>query len=222
MKSLIALTAFAVFTSAVAGYIFAKFDFPLKQPLFVLVLATLLAAALPGCVPYATPPATVAIGLAHDRADGARTGLTVDAGLAPLQIFAGQQQRRWDAAVLGSYRNLGRAAWGAAIAVGPVIPVWPSPLLDEPSRWRVVPQVVARVGTLGETLAIRATLERFTFVDGADGTSPPSGYAYGEAAIGGYVEVGYLWGDRSRDGVTATVGVSVRLPITAGIACCIK
>ncbi|MDQ2651824.1 MAG: carbohydrate ABC transporter permease [Chloroflexota bacterium] len=37
-----AVTAIAVFTSAVGGYIFAKFEFPLKQPLFVLVLATLM------------------------------------------------------------------------------------------------------------------------------------------------------------------------------------
>jgi multiple sugar transport system permease protein len=38
----IAVTVIAVFTSAVGGYIFAKFEFPLKQPLFVLVLATLM------------------------------------------------------------------------------------------------------------------------------------------------------------------------------------
>jgi multiple sugar transport system permease protein len=38
----IAVTTIAVFTSAVGGYIFAKFEFPLKQPLFVLVLATLM------------------------------------------------------------------------------------------------------------------------------------------------------------------------------------
>ena len=38
----IAVTALAVFTSAVGGYIFAKFEFPLKQPLFVMVLATLM------------------------------------------------------------------------------------------------------------------------------------------------------------------------------------
>lgn len=36
------VTAIAIFTSAVGGYIFAKFEFPLKQPLFVLVLATLM------------------------------------------------------------------------------------------------------------------------------------------------------------------------------------
>jgi multiple sugar transport system permease protein len=37
-----AVTAIAVFTSAVGGYIFAKFEFPLKQPLFVLILITLM------------------------------------------------------------------------------------------------------------------------------------------------------------------------------------
>ncbi len=37
-----AVTAIAVFSSAVGGYIFAKFEFPLKQPLFVLILATLM------------------------------------------------------------------------------------------------------------------------------------------------------------------------------------
>ena len=37
-----AVTALAVFTSAVGGYIFAKFEFPLKQPLFVLILITLM------------------------------------------------------------------------------------------------------------------------------------------------------------------------------------
>lgn len=38
----IAVTAFAVFSSAVGGYIFAKFEFPLKRPLFVMILATLM------------------------------------------------------------------------------------------------------------------------------------------------------------------------------------
>ena len=38
----IGVTTIAVSTSAVGGYIFAKFEFPLKQPLFVLVLATLM------------------------------------------------------------------------------------------------------------------------------------------------------------------------------------
>ena len=38
----IAVTAIAIFTSAVGGYIFAKFEFPLKQPLFVLILVTLM------------------------------------------------------------------------------------------------------------------------------------------------------------------------------------
>ncbi len=37
-----AVTAFAVFTSALGGYIFAKFEFPLKQPLFVMILITLM------------------------------------------------------------------------------------------------------------------------------------------------------------------------------------
>ena len=37
-----AVTAIAVFTSAVGGYIFAKFEFPLKQPLFILILITLM------------------------------------------------------------------------------------------------------------------------------------------------------------------------------------
>jgi multiple sugar transport system permease protein len=38
----ITVTAIAVFTSAVGGYIFAKFEFPLKQPLFILILITLM------------------------------------------------------------------------------------------------------------------------------------------------------------------------------------
>jgi multiple sugar transport system permease protein len=37
-----AVTAMAIFTSAVGGYIFAKFEFPLKQPLFILILITLM------------------------------------------------------------------------------------------------------------------------------------------------------------------------------------
>jgi len=38
----IAVTAMAVFTSSLGGYIFAKFEFPLKQPLFILILITLM------------------------------------------------------------------------------------------------------------------------------------------------------------------------------------
>ncbi len=37
-----AVTAIALFTSSVGGYIFAKFEFPLKQPLFILILITLM------------------------------------------------------------------------------------------------------------------------------------------------------------------------------------
>jgi multiple sugar transport system permease protein len=37
-----AVTAIAMFTSAVGGYIFAKFEFPFKQPLFILILVTLM------------------------------------------------------------------------------------------------------------------------------------------------------------------------------------
>jgi multiple sugar transport system permease protein len=37
-----AVTAIALFTSALGGYIFAKFEFPLKQPLFILILITLM------------------------------------------------------------------------------------------------------------------------------------------------------------------------------------
>ena len=37
-----AVTALAMATSALGGYIFAKFEFPLKKPLFALVLATLM------------------------------------------------------------------------------------------------------------------------------------------------------------------------------------
>ncbi len=37
-----AVTALCMFTSALGGYIFAKFEFPLKKPLFALVLATLM------------------------------------------------------------------------------------------------------------------------------------------------------------------------------------
>ncbi len=38
----IAVTALNLLTSSVGGYIFANFDFPLKQPLFILILVTLM------------------------------------------------------------------------------------------------------------------------------------------------------------------------------------
>jgi multiple sugar transport system permease protein len=38
----ISVTALCLLTSAVGGYIFAYFDFPLKRPLFILILATLM------------------------------------------------------------------------------------------------------------------------------------------------------------------------------------
>lgn len=38
----IAVTACNLFTSSVGGYIFAQFEFPLKRPLFVLILITLM------------------------------------------------------------------------------------------------------------------------------------------------------------------------------------
>lgn len=38
----VAVTALNLLTSSVGGYIFANFDFPLKQPLFILILITLM------------------------------------------------------------------------------------------------------------------------------------------------------------------------------------
>jgi hypothetical protein len=184
-------------------------------------LLGILAVASAGCVPYVLPPVTGAIGVTHDDAQGARSGFHVDAGLSPWQLIAGQLDRRWDVTAAGSYDHLAGSRWGGALAAGPVLHPWG---LDPDGGHvdRVLPELVGRWTTVGRAAAVRVILERAAFVDAWSQRAPhASAAAYGEDAIGVYLEAGYLWADQARDGFTVGVGLAFRLSATAGIACCL-
>jgi hypothetical protein len=180
-------------------------------------LLVLVGATAVGCVPYVTPPVTATLGLAHDASQGARTGFHADAGFSPWQVIGGQLDRSWDVTVSGSYDHLGGARWGGALAAGPVLHPWgldPARALSD----RVMPQLVGRWTTAGRSAGVRLILERAIFAD----TSGTAAAAWGEDAIGGYLEAGYLWTGDARDGWMIGLGVAGRLSATAGVACCLK
>ncbi|HEY4057191.1 MAG TPA: hypothetical protein VGM39_11315 [Kofleriaceae bacterium] len=176
--------------------------------LFLIALALVA-----GCMPYAIPPASVDLGATRSTEDGSRTGLHVDVGLSPMQVMPTQVDRRWDAVLLGSFDRMGtRDSWGGALAVGPTF--FPMPVTDPDSRLRLLPQVIGRLTTEASSVGARVVLEYATFTNGTG----KDGYAYGEAAIGGYLEGSY----RSDDELVMTIGLTVRVPILAGVACCFK
>lgn len=177
----------------------------------------LLAWFVTGCMPYVLPPVTADVGPSWSSERGSRTNLHVNAGYSPLH-FSRATARRFDATLGGSYdRESGDNIWGVSASAGPVFPL--------PSRGssvdRLLPQLVGRWTTAGPAVGGRVVLERATFADFAKSTSGNSvSSSYGEAAIGFYVEADLAFRDEREWALTA--GLTLRLPATAGIACCMK
>jgi hypothetical protein len=166
---------------------------------------------LAGCMPYALPPVNGNVGATRTTENGARTGLHAELGVAPMQLVDGQLRRRWDATLSGSYDRMGtHDAWGVAVVGGPI--VYPFGV-DRHTADRLLPQLVGRWTTETMSAGVRLTAERALFARG----SGDSSVAFGEGAIGFYVEADY-----QRDGeYFVHAGLAMRIPAIAGVACCI-
>ena len=171
-------------------------------------------------MPYVIPPMTAAVG-ATRATSYAKTGVHVDVGLAPLQLWEKHLYRRWDAQLAGSFEQIDHAVWGAALAGGPIFHPWGIGS-SSGNLTRVMPQLVARLDTEGQSLGVRVVLERAGFVNGDTSGKDNAGGGYGEGALGFYVETSYQSSDEVRDDWHITAGLSLRVPLLAGIACCLK
>lgn len=183
-------------------------------------MKSLILVFLAGCMPYVIPPVTANAGATFSTERASRTALHVDAGLSPIQLVRGQTHRRWDATVSGSLDRESSNVWGAAIAAGPILHPWGK--LDEERSARVLPQLVGRWTTDGRAVGVRVGVERAAFI--APDESMKHGTGWGELGFGLYAEASYVRPDDMEDDPrwAVTLGVSIRLPVMAGVACCIS
>lgn len=187
------------------------------QVLRVLLFLVFGSAGLTGCVPFAVPPTTSSLALTGSTSSGARPGVRVEAGLSPLQVMPSKLHRSWDATLSGSYEHDQRDAWGLAVAAGPILHPWTARSAQRSDR--LLPHLVGRWTTAGYGAAVRATIERAADVTGPFRGSDSTGALRGEMAVGLYVEAGYLREDM-RDAWSVALGLTLRLPASAGVACC--
>jgi len=173
-----------------------------------------------GCVPYAVPPVTANVGGKVTDVRGSRMGLHVEVGADPLQLIAGQFHRSWDASLSATYDRMGTTdAWGAAAAVGPVLFPWDvNP--DDYAANRLVPQLVGRWTTQERAAGLRVTLEHSVFTDTRGKNTHGDAGTFGEAGVGLYVESD-VRKDELGSGWAVLFGVTLRVPFTIGIACCL-
>jgi hypothetical protein len=181
--------------------------------------AIVIMVACSACVPVAVPPTTLAVGVSRSIAEVPRTGVHAEIGFAPLQLSKPDLHRPWDATLSGTLDHFeGSDVWGAAVAAGPIFHPW-RPDAEPDTTSRLMPQLVGRWTTDMHAAAIRVILERAIFIDGMNNDGSVRGY--GEAAYGGYIEAGRQWASSARDGWAITVGLTMRSPAAAGIACCL-
>jgi hypothetical protein len=201
-------------------------------PTKLLALALLLAPAAAGCVgvPFASPPAQLSVGtgarLEPESADApARVDVPLQfrVGVHPLAFTSELAARRADFGFGyqllnggdGRVHGLYFEASGVMLA-GPVGAGWGK------LSARLHGQLLTRdsFGSFGEGGALQLTAELADRADGPfdshDAEGGTVGYAFGEQAIGCYLEGGwYVLG--GRQAWTATTGLLVRLPASAGL-----
>jgi hypothetical protein len=179
------------------------------------VIALLVGAS--ACVPYAVPPTNVAVGASRSTGVDARTSVHADFGYAPFQLSKDELERLWDATVSVSLDHTpSRDAWGAALAAGPVFHPW-GPDVDMADR--LLPQLVGRWTADNHAAAVRIIVERSRFADGKTGDG--MGVMYGELAYGAFLEAGRQWSTTGREAWAITLGLTLRGPAAAGVACCL-
>jgi hypothetical protein len=169
-----------------------------------------------GCVPFAAPPITAAVGVNRGTAMHAVAGFHADVGLSPAQLSPSLQHRSWDLTLSGSYdrRDRNVDTWGLAFAGGAVLHPWGEDDTAADAS-RLLPQLVGRWTTLGHGLGIRVVIEHSQFTSGEFDRRNAQGVKHGELAIGCYVEAGRQLGEVAE--WSATIGLVLRMPALAGI-----
>ena len=189
-----------------------------------------------GCLPFATPPLSAALGPSTrvlERDDGTvriETGGHVEAGLAPMQLIPSTLHRTWEVTMLGALDTSSRdTTWGAGLSTGPIFHPWDD-FQERDASMRLLPEVQLRLladpsrHDTGWGAAVRTTFELATVTRGAtfsssSGNGGIGGVAYGEMALGGYLEASYQDVGALR-GWMVSAGVALRLPASAGMVCC--
>jgi len=174
-----------------------------------------------GCMPYVLPPATGAMGAQRTLEAGERARVHAELGVSPFQLSPRLLNRAFDATVSATFDRATHNAWGAAVAAGPVLHPWPAWSKRDVTT-RLAPQLVGRWNTDGRAAALRISVERAAFYAEGNQAVDASGAIYGEGAIGLYVEAGMQWPEMDERGWSLGVGVTLRMPAAAGIACCVK
>jgi hypothetical protein len=181
--------------------------------------AVVIMAVYGACVPYAVPPTTFAAGASRTIGADARFEGHAEVGVSPFQLSRRDLGRRWDATLSGTLDHAGADnAWGGALAAGPIWHPW-GPSRDADTTNRLMPQLVGRWTTSARAAAIRVIIESSMFADGP--TDDGMSRMRGEVAYGAYLEAGPRWGSAARDGWAITIGLTMRTPAAAGIACCL-
>ena len=208
---------------------------------WLAVLGIGLASAATSCLPFVTPPARLSVGPAthFDRVPGAaredsRSGFTeLRAATHPLDLVDGAENNWFDVGlgyqgelppadnqdtpiVHGPYLELG--AYPVSARLGPSLTLRGGTYGTVSSLWRTDLPSPGVGGSLGALVEISGGTAGTFAGSGSDG-SVVAGYARGRWAIG-------LWGSGSlhdfSDGAYRGVaaGLSVRLPLLAGVVCC--
>jgi len=183
------------------------------------VRVVLALAVAPACVPFAVPPVTGDVGVAHTFASDSRTGVHADVGFAPLQLSSDSLHRPWDATLSGSFdRAAAHDAWGLAVAGGPVLHPWGDDLSDDATN-RLLPQLVGRLTTDGTAVGARVAIEHSVFTTSANADNNALVSMHGETAFGLYLEADYVHPDTMpANEWSVSLGLTLRTPALAGIS----
>jgi hypothetical protein len=175
-------------------------------------------AVVPACVPFALPPVTGDVGVAHNS----RTGIHADVGFAPLQLSSSYLHRPWDATLSGSFDRITHDEWGLAVAGGPVLHPWGDDLSDDATN-RLLPQLVGRLTTDGTAVGARVAIEHSVFTTGANGDDKAWVSMHGETAFGLYFEADYVRPDAMPTNEwSISFGLTLRTPALVGVSCCLN
>jgi hypothetical protein len=200
-----------------------------------------LVCAPSGCIPFALPPGQASAAGAttgeqpRNRASDEVGGYSLRGGVHPLGMIDDQQERPVD---VGAGYALERAPreHGYLHAHGPYLEIDAFPVRAHMGSWtarvgvRTLAELLIRddAGGWGETGGggtMALALDFATFADGVFATGSSDGFAlgaaYGEAGVGAFAGVSHR---RFRDDSywMGSAGLSLRVPLAAGVVCCIR
>ncbi len=191
------------------------------------------------CVPFAVPPGQASLGSATTGAASRRpprsegSSYTVRAAFHPLGVIEEYKTRTIDLGAGYALESVARPA-GQLVAEGPYVELAAYPWQVQTGSWTtragvrtsadmlVADQGVHRAGYGG---SVALALEFLSFAHGAiaagGGGAGVAAAAHGEGGIGSYVGVSHRSFQDDSYWV-ASAGISLRVPATAGVFCCVK